>query len=1047
MVQLVPVENDPFAPTPTATDATGGRTLRISVTPSNAPNLVPVDHDPFAEQPAGGVGMNLTAGANEAIYNTLGAPVDAATWVLNKGIGGLNSIAGTDLQPITDPFGGSQSISRGFGLLGVPDPQSIQANSSGEKIARAMGQGAGYMLAPELAVRGVAQAAGAGVNGLVAALAGRSAGAADALGNAAVGALAGGTGSIAGQIAPEPYRPLAELGGNLLGGGIGALAVNTPRMVSEAGRMAGDYLAPFTPSGQERVAAQSLRDAASDPSAVRGALDTPPAPLVPGSQPTTFQQTGDMGLGGLERTAMTRNPEAFMQRAADQNAARQSALGAIQLEGSPEAVVNVLRQRLADIDTATGDALNAARASARDQTAALGGAGTPEGYGSTLRQMLTDAENARRARERALWAAVDPDGTLALEATTIRDEARKIGTGLPRSAKPMEGEEAGIIGAASNYRDVMPFSEVTALRSRVSTAMRQELSANGQTPVYARLARLRGAIENALEGVVAGKAARDAEAVAAGQMRPEDTILAKWEAAISAGKDRWLADRAGGVGQEAVGYRGGPASTGQGTILSSPRSQSQGRSRFNDTAGAEGVSRGGTLTPNFDAEALGRLREANDATKARAQTYGVGSVAEALRRSGQQGPYNMPAAVVPSRFFRPGPRGFEDMQALRTAANSPEAMTSIRDYAVSTLRKAAEEADGTLNPSKVATWRRQYADALRAIPELDRMLAGPVEAAETVARLAAERKQALDTYQAGLVGRLLGLSDPADVSRAIGSVFTSQAPVETMRRLVQEASRTPEAMAGLRKAVADHLSRRVTSFVEAATTGQRRLQADGFQRFVDQNQAALREVFGPEEMDTLHGIAADIMRSQRSLNAVRIPGQSNTAQDVAAMVANDRNATWFTRLLASAGPGLAGAAVVGPWTGLAAAVGGNVLMNARKAGLERVDDIIADAMLNPERARLLLMQAGNPRDTAAIGRALSDSYRRSTTLPAWNELERDNRPPQNMMPFPRRSDAGASGNGIAQALAAAVTKAGSPKQTSPAVQQLVKALMDRRMVA
>ncbi|MCB4770479.1 hypothetical protein LGR54_17865 [Ancylobacter sp. Lp-2] len=1040
MVQLVPVDNDPFAAT---ADDTGGRTLRISVTPANSPNLVPVDHDPFAEQPSG-IGMNLTAGANEAIYNTLGAPVDVVTWALNKGIGGLNSVAGTGIQPITDPFGGSQSISRGFGLVGVPDPQSIQANSSGEKIARAMGQGAGYMLAPELAVRGAAQAAGTGVNALVSALAGSSTSAADALGNATVGALAGGGGSIAGQLTPEPYRPLAELGGNLLGGGLGALAVNTPRMAAEAGTIGRDYAAPLSTTGQERIAAQSLRDAASDPSAVRGALDAPPSQLVPGSQPTTFQQTGDMGLGGLERIAMTRNPEAFMQRSAEQNAARQSALGSIQPDGSPEAVVNVLRQRLADIDTVTGDALNAARTSARDQTAALGGVGTPEGYGSTLRQMLTDAENATRARERGLWAAVDPDGTLALEATAIREEARKLSAGLPRSAKPMEGEEAGIIGAASNYRDVMPFSEVTALRSRVSTEMRRELSQNGQTPVYARLVRLRGAIENALEGVVAGKAAQEAEAVAAGQMRPEDTLIAKiqgWTESWRAG--RVQAEMGLGLAEGAGGY----GASGPSAFSSASGTDWTGGRRPGKTARSQGVPGADELTPNFDAAALGRLREANDATKARAQTYGIGVVAEALRRSGQQGPYNMPSAAVPSRFFRPGARGFEDMQALRTAANNPEAMVSIRDYAVSTLRRAAEEADGTLNPSKVATWRRQHADALRALPEIDRMLAGPVEAAETVARLAAERKQALDTYQAGLVGRLIGVSDPADVSRAIGSVFTSQAPVEIMRQLVQEARRTPEAMAGLRKAVADHLSRRVTSYVEAATSGQRRLQADGFQRFVDQNQTTLREVFGPEEMDTLHGIAADIMRSQRSLSAVRIPGQSNTAQDVAAMVANDRNATWFTRLLASAGPGLAGAAVVGPWTGLAAAVGGNVLMNARKAGLQKVDDIIADAMLNPERARLLLMQAGNPRDAAAIGRALSDSYRRATTFPAWNELERDDRPPQNLTPLGPRSDADPSGNQLTQALAAAVAKAGSPQQTNPAVQQLVKALMDRRMVA
>ncbi len=51
----------------------------------------------------------------------------------------------------------------------------------------------------------------------------------------------------------------------------------------------------------------------------------------------------------------------------------------------------------------------------------------------------------------------------------------------------------------------MPFNEVTALRSRVSTAMREELSQNGQTPVYARLSQLRGAIERTIESAVEGK--------------------------------------------------------------------------------------------------------------------------------------------------------------------------------------------------------------------------------------------------------------------------------------------------------------------------------------------------------------------------------------------------------------------------------------------------------------------------------------------------------------------------------------------------------------
>lgn len=1032
--------------------ATEGAPLKITVRPERA-GAEPV---PASPQYGGGF-FNATAGLNEAVYDTLGLPVDLATGAVNLGIRGVNAATGAGIKPLGDLPGGSRSIANAFGAIGVPDPANVQATTAGEKLARAAGQGAGYMIAPEFAVRGatqvlspaaarVIQALGSGsappasaaapqLSPVIEALIGSSRSAPEALGNAAVGALAGATGSAAAQVVPEPYRPLAEIGGNLLGGGIGAVATNIPAMAREGARMASDYFAPLTAGGRERIAGEAIRDAASDPYAVRDALANAPAALVPGSQPTTFQQTGDLGLGGLERTAQTRAPELFAQRRADQNVARIDALGALQPQGSSEAVVGVLRQNLAAIDRSTGDALQLAQMAARERTAALGGTSTPESYGSTLRQTLTEAEQATRARERALWGAVDPDGTLALDVAGIRDEARGIVKGLPQSARGIEGEEAGIIGAASRYADVMPFREVTALRSRVSTEMRRELSQNGQTPVYARLAQLRGAIERTIEDAVAGKAGQEAEAVAAGAMRPEDTILAQWERK----RQEWYDVRTANAGAETVGLSGGNARAGSTTFPSALGAGSQGRSGSANFAGPSGVSGalgGSGLTPNFDAAALERLRQANDATKARAQTYGRGPVGDVLRRSGQDGPYNVPSSVVPSRFFRPGPRGSEDVQTLRQAANSPEAMASIRDYAVSTLRRAAEEPDGTLNPAKVAAWQRQHADALRAFPEIADMVADPVRASETMARLAAERKQALDAYQSGMVGRLLGVSDTADITKAISGVFTSQAPVKVMRQLAQEAAGNPEAVAGLRKAVADHIANRFVSNVEVGASGQAGIRVDAFQQFIRQNEAALREVFSAEEVATLQAIAADIQRAQRSLTAVRIPGQSNTAQDVLGTVSRDRNASMFTRLLAAAGPGIAAGTVAGSLgTGLAVAIGSSALMSARKAGLQSVDDIITDAMLNPARARLLLKAAGSPREAADVGRALAESYHRSAKVPVMNSADEDLqfRPaqPTPLLPYapstpslPARSDAGTSGPDLAAALAQAVRARG-----------------------
>ncbi len=126
-----------------------------------------------------------------------------------------------------------------------------------------------------------------------------------------------------------------------------------------------------------------------------------------------------------------------MQRRAEQNAARVGALGGIQAEGQPGAVVSTLRQGLADIDRVTGETPTGATEAARARASALGGEGTPEAYGASLRQILSDAETTARTQERALWKAVDPDGMLALDARDIAEEAGAISARL-RAGRPSD---------------------------------------------------------------------------------------------------------------------------------------------------------------------------------------------------------------------------------------------------------------------------------------------------------------------------------------------------------------------------------------------------------------------------------------------------------------------------------------------------------------------------------------------------------------------------------------------------------------------------------
>lgn len=952
--------------------------------PSGRPTFdmgMPVARDAAPAQtdqaPRSGIWNNLTAGLNDALYTVAGAPVDAARWVLNQAGAQARAISGAPVQEIQPGPGGSDWIARQFQNVGVNNPANVTPANTAEKIARAAGEGVGYAVAPEAVIAGLGRA-GVLTDAAVQATApyiGRSASAGDFAANAAVGGAAGAGAQVAGDAVPEQYRPLAEFGGGLAAGGVAAAATALPAVVRAGVRAGEEYFSPLSAAGRERMAADTIKRDATNPYAVREALDAGTREIVPGSAPTTGQMTGDMGLLSLERGVATRNPAEFNARRAEQNAARTTALGGLQPETGPEAVVAALRKNLADIDARTTAAQEEAANGARTATAAMGGRGTPEGYGATIRQGISEAETAAREQERALWNAIDPDNSLVLNVDETRKLAREIPKQMPKTAKPLEGEERQIFIAAARMPSVAPFNELTALRSRVSTAMKKELRENGQSPVYARLSQLRASIQSDIEGAVSAKAAQEADAVASGAMREEDTMLAKWEAAFSASVERWRDHKAGSLGESSVASAGASGPSREAALPPAYGSKSSGRGGFYDAASNQGVQ---GLTPNFDEAAAARLNTATDATRTRAQTYNTGPVRQVMRRDGAQGPYAVPASTVPGKFFRPGPRGYEDAEALRKAT-SPEIMLEVRDYALSTLRKAAERPDGTLDPAKVETWKRQHADALRAIPEISFLVDTPVRASEAMELAAVQRKQALEAFQDGAVARLLKIDDPADISRTIGGLFSRQDAARQMALLRRQIGNDTEAKEGLKRGVVDHIMSRFISNMEAATTEQGVIRSDQFQTFVRQNVPALRQAgFSEKEINTLRAVANDLQRSNRSLVAARIPGQSNTAQDTIA--AGRDGASLLSRIISAIGPatasGAAGLTFGGPVTGLIGIVGGGAVSAMRKAGLEKVDDIIKDALLNPDRARLLL-ERFPPKPTRREQFRIMERYRRA----------------------------------------------------------------------
>ncbi|MDE2101787.1 MAG: hypothetical protein KGL39_31360 [Patescibacteria group bacterium] len=763
---------------------------------------------------------------------------------------------------------------------------------------------------------------------------------------ALMGGVGGGTGAAAAEAVPDEYKPWANIAGNILGpSAVGALA-GLSRGVTT---MASHAAEPFYQAGQERIAGRALLNRADNPETLEQSLNASAWPRVPGSEPTTFQLTGDMGIGGLEREMGTKDQVAFAERRAAQNAARVGALNEVQQAGDPAAVGQLFRDHLTNIQNSTDQAVQQATTTAQQAAQGLGGVQSQEAYGTAFRGAITNAETNARQAEGRLWNAIDPDGTLTIGTNPIKQAYGKTyGNMTDAGTASLTPAETSLGNVIEGYGNSIPFRELKDLRSSITSNMAQEARTNGRSPAWARLLQLRQGVENAIGESVAQKAETEAQAVASGALNPEQTIAANLQRQVA---DWRAAQAAGGNLARDTGAAG---AVGTPVVRPAPGGGQPGEGGPGNAPGNQGVQ-GAPVTTPFDQAAADRYAAASQATRTRAGTYNAQPIKGITKTTGFAGNYALPTGAVPNKVFHPGDTGFDDVNAFRNAVGDETALPLIRDYAAASLREAAQRPDGTIDPARFARWQANHAEALRAVPETAAQFGNAAAATEAVGQSLEAQRSALQAAQQGVAGKLLGLTDPADVTRTVGRIFSSTNAVQQMRDLVQRVGSNQDALAGLRKAVMDHVSQNFKSMAEAGTSGERALKADAFQKFVLNNEPTLRQVLDPQQVQTLKAVAADLRRANRSIVAVKRPGGSDTAANQYAVGKNAVGQSRLTRLLLDLGATAAGYHFFGGMEGtVGGAFIGDKLATLRAAGLDKADTLLKEAVLNPEAARGLL---------------------------------------------------------------------------------------------
>jgi hypothetical protein len=419
--------------------------------------------------------------------------------------------------------------------------------------------------------------------------------------------------------------------------------------------------------------------------------------------------------------------------------------------------------------------------------------------------------------------------------------------------------------------------------------------------------------------------------------------------------------------------------------------------------GLNGATR---LAANFDQAAADRYAAARQLTAERKGGFdGAPGVKSILQGGLAAGTFKLPDASVAASVIRVGPAGADHVRVYLAKGGSPEALTEAAAFS---LRRDAMRPDGTLDPAKYANWAQQRSSFLSALPDAAarfgaaadaqravdvgsadaaQSLKDAVKAAQhTVDEAVAARADQAKAVQRSVVGKFLGDADP--VTR-VASILRSPTAVADMRTLAEKVANDPEAKAGLQRAVAEHILRDLKGNTAGAGGVENFLKGDQLQTFLRTREPALREVLTPAQMTSLRSVAESLERSNLSVSGSKLAGGSDSLQ-IAAAGAGAAPSTFlgnFTHQAATHAGTAAGGALGfifggGPVGALAGGALGKVgdwgvqaARAANAAGMRTVDDLVANAMLHPQLAAVLMAKQ-TPANRESLGRALVSQLRR-----------------------------------------------------------------------
>jgi len=210
----------------------------------------------------------------------------------------------------------------------------------------------------------------------------------------------------------------------------------------------------------------------------------------------------------------------------------------------------------------------------------------------------------------------------------------------------------------------------------------------------------------------------------------------------------------------------------------------------------------GTVTPQEAAS----WKAGIEARKTQGKIYEhKGKPTKSVLAKEYSGGYTMPDTAVLPNYFKQGNKGArEAVQNFKEAyGNNPEAMDVIYRYATDKFKEMALNPDGTINASRANSWRKQYADAMKELPDLKAKLESDIKAQEFLDSLGENLKRTVEEVQKSELDFWL----QTDSARAVEKMFSAKDSM--VKRVVGTTayvkSKGPAAIAAFRRAINEYV--------------------------------------------------------------------------------------------------------------------------------------------------------------------------------------------------------------------------------------------------